>query len=97
LPTKETIMEGEKEIAQLDRKHYVALPIAPGHHVLRLKHKYWSRPGKVELDVLPGETYYLVADNHPVPELTTCYRTFSKVTKDEAEALMSKMKPQPGE
>jgi hypothetical protein len=94
LPSKETILEGDKKVVELDHKHYAVVPIAPGHHVFQLKHVplYVGSPPKVELEVLPGQTYYLVATNNWV--IQTCYRTFKKVSKEEAEKFIAKTKPQ---
>jgi len=94
LPSKESILEGDKKIAELDHKHYAVLPIEPGHHVLQLKHIPIGigSPPKVEIDVLPGQTYYLVTNN--IFAVEACIRTLKKASKDEAEKLITKMKPQ---
>jgi hypothetical protein len=96
LPSKETILEGDKKVVELDHKHYAVVPIESGHHVFQLKHApmYIGSPPKVELDVLPGQTYYLVTNNNWAVE--ACFITLKKASKDEAEKLIAKMKPQPG-
>ncbi len=95
LPSKETILEGDKKIVELDHKHYVVLPIEPGHHIFQLKHMPMAigSPPKVELDVLPGQTYYLVTNN--IFAVEACVRTLKKASKEEAEKLITKMQPQP--
>jgi hypothetical protein len=95
MPSKVTILEGDKKIVELDHKRYAAVPIEPGHHVFLLKHApmYMGGPPKVELNVLPGQTYYLVADNKFY--VAACSRDIKMVPKDEAEKLIAKMKPLP--
>jgi hypothetical protein len=95
LPSKETIMEGDKKIVELDRKHYAVLQIEPGHHNFHLKHipLAMGSPPKVEIDALLGQTYYLVTTN--IWAVEACFRTFKKISKGEAEKLIVKMKPQP--
>jgi len=95
MPSKVAILEGGKKIVELDHKHYAVVPIEPGHHVFLLKHAtmYVGGPPKVELDVLPGQTYYLVADNRFY--VAACSRDIKMVSKNEAEKLIAKMKPLP--
>ena len=95
MPSKVTTLEGDKKVVELDRKHYAVVPIEPGHHVFLLQHApmYMGGPPKVELDVLPGQTYYLVADNKFF--VAACSRDIKMVSKDEAEKLIANMKPLP--
>ena len=95
MPSKVTILEGDKKIVELDHQRYAVVPIEPGHHVFQLKHApmYMGGPPKVELEVLPGQTYYLVADNKFY--VATCSRDLKMISKDEAEKLIAKMKPPP--
>jgi hypothetical protein len=95
IPSKLTIVEGDKKILELDHQHYAVVPIEPGHHVMQLKHihLYLGSPPKVELDVLPGQAYHFVAANNRA--VAACYTSFKKVSKGEAEKLSAKMKPQP--
>jgi hypothetical protein len=94
-PSKVTILEGDKKIVELEHKYYAVVPIEPGHHVFLLEHAtmYLGGPPKVELEVLPGQTYYLVADNSFY--VAACSRDIKMVSKDAAEKLIAKMKPLP--
>jgi len=96
-PSKNTLLESGKKIAQLDYKRYAVVSIAQGHHVLQLQHVRLAvgAAPKVELDVVPAETYYLVVSNNWVPPVA-CYWTLKKATKDEAEKLIAKLKLQQG-
>jgi hypothetical protein len=94
---KLTLLDNDKKIGGADREQYVALPIAPGHHVLRLKGEtstVRSKKHEVDLDAMPGVTYYVAGGYHPqvVGQLSTW--TFAEISKDEAEKLLAEMKPQ---
>jgi hypothetical protein len=93
--SEETILEDSKEIADLKSKEYVVLHIGLGHHVLQLKHipDYWiGSPPKVALDLQAGESYYLLGNNHF--RGAVCWRTFRRISKEQAEKLIPIMKPQ---
>ena len=89
----QTLLDNEKKIVDLDREKYVVLTIAPGHHVLRLKHDP-SKKHQVDLDATPGITYYVAGGYHPrMPAILSTW-SFAEIPKDEADKLLAEMKPQ---
>ena len=87
-PSKVTILDNGKKVAQLERAHYIVTNVAPGHHVVRSISILKSGP-KVEFDAVPGETYYLAASNIVVPPV--CVNRIKKLPKSKAEPLIAKM------
>ena len=89
----QTLLDNDKKMLALDREHYVALPIAPGHHVLRLKDDR-SKKHEVDLDAMPGVTYYVAGGYHPRMPAVLSTWSFAEISKDEADKLLAEMKPQ---
>jgi hypothetical protein len=89
----QTLLDNGKKIVDLDREQYVVLTIAPGQHVLRLKHDP-SKKQQVDLDATPGTTYYVAGGYHPrMPAMLSTW-SFAQISKDEADKLLAEMKPQ---
>ncbi|HEY6386890.1 MAG TPA: hypothetical protein VIX91_14520 [Candidatus Acidoferrum sp.] len=91
-PEKLTLLDDDKKIAALNREHYVALQISPGHHVLRLKYAP-SKRLQVDLDATPGVTYYVAGGFYPGISSHAEWE-FTEITKDEADKLLAELKPQ---
>ncbi len=94
-PEKLTLLDNDKKIAALNREHYVVLPIAPGHHVLRPKDERPTRGSpkhEVDLDARPGVTYYMAGGFSP--DGYSFRWTFGEIPKYEADKLLAEMKPQ---
>jgi hypothetical protein len=89
----QALLDNEKKIVDLDRAQYVVLTLAPGHHILRLKHDP-SKKHQVALDATAGTTYYVAGGYHPQPVGLLSTWTFAEISKDEADKLLAEMKPQ---
>ena len=91
-----TVVENNKKIAEVNRDRYVVLQVAPGHHVLR--RPVQSKKSKVELDVVRGETYYVVGGIYPgmtAKDVALFAATaLTQISKEDAERLFEQMKPQ---
>ena len=94
-----TVLESKKRIADVKRQRYVVLQIAAGHHVLR--RPVQSKKSHVELDAVPGETYYLVGGAYPrmTPKEAQLFGSTAlvEITKADADQLLARMKPQDDE
>jgi hypothetical protein len=96
-PGKLTLLDNDKKVGGADREQYISIPIAPGHHALRLKGETQtvrSRKHEVDLDARPGVTYYIAGGYHPQPVGQLSTWTFAEITKEEAEKYLVEMKPQ---
>jgi len=96
-PEKLTLLDHDKKIAALNREHYVVLQITPGQHALRLKDERSttrSKKHEVDLDAMPGVTYYVAGGFYPGMYSWDSTWTFAEISKDEADKLIAKMKPQ---
>jgi len=94
---KQALLDNDQKIAALDRDHYIVLTIAPGHHVLRLKDErstVASKRHQVDLSVVAGVTYYIAGGYHPRMPAVMSTWSFEEIPKEEADKLLTEMKPQ---
>jgi hypothetical protein len=91
-PEKLALMDNDKQIAALNREHYVVLHINSGHNVLALR--YAPKTLQVDLDATPGVTYYVAGGFYPGISRSPTLWALAEVPKDEADKLLAKMKPQ---
>jgi hypothetical protein len=96
-PEKLTLLDHDKKIAAPNRERYVVLQITPGHHALRLKDERSTNRSikhEVDLDAMPGVTYYIAGGFYPGMYSSDSTWTLAEISKDEADQLLAEMKPQ---
>jgi hypothetical protein len=96
-PGKLMLLDNDKMAGGADREQYISIPIAPGHHALRLKGE--TSNGKIEktrsrsrCQALCHLLYCGRLPSQLVGQLSTW--TFAEITKEEAEKYLAEMKPQ---